>query len=192
MSKSILFVLLLALMCVSCGGTTGVSLHATPTEVPLVTRNYEIIVHGLRADACKAIIFGFGIDDMSYARAISEIHKQVPRRIGQDYQLVNVVEDKTFEFFLFGGKKCTVISADVAVLLEPVAQPMVRVKEPSTAGVDNPHKSMVPTQDPEPEVGDKIVAGGEMEKEKEEKPKEKGKKKKKEKGKKAKGALNPY
>ena len=191
MSKSIVVVLLTSLLCVSCGGTTGVSLHATPTEVPLVTRNYEIIAHGLRADACKAIVFGFGIDDMSYARAIKEIHKQVPSEIGQDYQLVNIVEDKTFEFFLFGGKKCSVISADVAVLLEPVAQPMVKWKDPSGSDVESPHKPMVTTQKPEPEIVDKAVDDGEEEK-KEEKAPEKKTQGKKAKGKKGKKAKNPY
>ena len=143
MSKSIMVGLLLGLLSGSCGGTSGVSLHATPTNIPLVTRNYKIIAHGLRADVCKSVFFGFGIDDTSYAKAIKKIHEQVPTGIGQDYQLVNVVEDKTFEFYLFGGKKCTVISADVAVLLEPVAAPMVKGDDPRAARGKRPAEEMV-------------------------------------------------
>ncbi len=110
----------LVLLLAGCGGTEATSLHSRQTSVTLADRNYEFVMHGVTGEACRSVFLGFGVDDTSYASAIEKIHKQVPSRYGQEYQLVNVVEDTTFEFYLFVWKNCTVLSADVLVLKEAV------------------------------------------------------------------------
>ncbi|HQO35545.1 MAG TPA: hypothetical protein PLG59_12840 [bacterium] len=120
--KCAVWMLVLFAMVSACGGAKPKQFVSDTTNVELVQRNYEIVLHGLRADVCKVSVLGMGKADISYANAIKAIHKKVPPQLGADYQLVNVVEDKTFEFYLFSWKTCTVISADVAILKEPLDQ----------------------------------------------------------------------
>jgi len=104
-----------------CGGAKAGSFQSRPTHVPLVERNYTFVAHGIKAEACKFSVLGFGIGDRSYAEAISQIHKTVPEKYRPDYQLVNIVEDRSFSFYLFVWDSCTIVSADIVVLKEPVA-----------------------------------------------------------------------
>jgi hypothetical protein len=112
---------LAAISITGCGGATAGAFQSAPTTVPLAERSYRFAMHGLKGKACRLSILGFGIADRSYAAAIGEIHKQVPPKYQPEYQLVNVVSDWSFEFFLLGWENCTIVSADV-VLLGPDLQ----------------------------------------------------------------------
>jgi hypothetical protein len=117
----------------------------------LVERNYTFVAHGMRGEACKSSFLGFGIGDRSYAEAISQIHKTVPEKFRPEYQLVNVVDDWTFDFYLLVWRSCTVVSADVVVLREP-ALPVVE-QAGAGSGVD-----AVPAADTGNEPGTPAVA----------------------------------
>jgi hypothetical protein len=129
-----------ALAASGCGGTTAGSFQSRPTSVPLVERNYTFVAHGMRGEACKRSFLGFGIGDRSYAEAINRIHQTVPEKFRPEYQLVNVVDDWTFDFYLLVWRSCTVVSADVVVLREPVV-PLVM---PAGAG---PGENAAPAAD---------------------------------------------
>ena len=70
-------------------------------------------------------------------------HKQVPPKYRPEYQLVNVVDDRSFKFFLIGWERCTIVSADV-VLLGPEHQ--VAPPEPGEAGNGGPIPGQVTTE----------------------------------------------
>jgi hypothetical protein len=115
------FVAIAVVVSAGCGGTTAGSFQSAATTLPLALRNYDVVKHGLRAEACSTKVLGLGIGDVSYAAAIAKIHEQVDKmKLGVQYQLVNVVDDWTFEFYFIAWKNCTVVSADVVVLREPV------------------------------------------------------------------------
>ena len=105
-----------------CGGVRPVAFKSEATGVPLAQRNYKMYKHGLRGEACNTYVLGFGIGDESYSDAIAKIHEQVDAQ-GREYQLVNVVEDSTFNFYLFAWKSCTVITTDVVILEQPAYFP---------------------------------------------------------------------
>jgi len=115
---NVFFFILSIFLASSCGGIRPVQFQSPATGVPLAPRNYTMYKHGLKGEACNVYVFGFGIGDESYNDAIARIHDQVAVK-HKEYQLVNIVEDSTFEFYLFSWKSCTVITADVVILEQP-------------------------------------------------------------------------
>ena len=139
-----------------CGGVTAGSFQSMPTSVPLAERNYKFVMHGLRGEACRISVFGFGINDRSYAAAIKEIHKQVPQKYRPDYQLVNVVDDWRFHFFLLAWENCTVVSADVVVLSDPG-----QASPPPSGEAGNDEATQVAEKDDLPAAAEEEKGGGE-------------------------------
>ncbi|MCK9463735.1 MAG: hypothetical protein M0R80_29295 [Proteobacteria bacterium] len=147
---------LVAISTTGCGGVRAGSFQSQPTFVPLAERDYRFVQHGLRGEACKTTVLGFGIDDHSYAAAIKQVHRQVLKKYRPDYQLVNVVEDWTFKFFLLAWKNCTVVSADVVVFGDPD-----QIAPPPTGEAGSDEATQMAEQEEPPVAAEEATTDGE-------------------------------
>lgn len=152
--------------CLGCGGTfpNGMSVQTNPTTIPLAERQYEFVERGLQGEVCQVKVLGLGIGDSSYARALDELRSQVPEDLGNDYQFVNVVVDKSFEFYLLAHRVCTIVTADLVSLGDyvVVGQPPGALALQQPMG-DEPPEEIAP---PEPgEVPQDSFEGGALEQE---------------------------
>lgn len=123
--KGIAFVLIglctVSVLSAGCGAALSDAFVSPTAKVELARRHYRVVKHGLEARACAVRVLGIGVGDLSYARAAAALNeKAIASGMTGEYTFVNVVASRNVEFYLLGWRTCTVVEADIAVLLEPV------------------------------------------------------------------------
>jgi hypothetical protein len=97
------------------------SLHGTPPWSSIAKRNYQIIAHGVSGMACKETVLGIPISRKRLKDAYTTVYKLANGHAqNREYALINVVHDTSYSFYVVYAESCDIITADVALLKEPV------------------------------------------------------------------------